>query len=68
MAFSELTSELLRPVKQYSSGHNSCHTGPFGEMDSLCGLAWPLECNDFANIPRILEAGEGPKLSRRIRF
>ena len=34
VAFSALTYEFWLHVKQYSTDHNSCHTGPFEDVKS----------------------------------
>ena len=38
VAFSELTFGFLLGVKQYSTGDNSCHTGPFEDADSTISM------------------------------
>ena len=63
VAFSELTFDFLLPVKHYSTGCNSCHTGPLEDVDSaisvfslslcsyamrLLGLAGPVERAGFS--------------------
>ena len=79
VAFSELTSDFLLPVKQYLTDHNSSHTGPFEDVDSTISMIslslrhepiWfgmdPVELTDFSKSPWIHEAWESPKPSRRI--
>ena len=63
VAFSELTFDFLLPVKHYSTGCNSRHTGPLEDVDSaisvfslslrsyamrLLGLAGPVERAGFS--------------------